>query len=213
MKKNIYFICVLCMATLISCESEKLDILNYGTINGVVLDGETYLPLQGAMISTTPASIVILSDSNGNFTIPKVIEGDIAVNVKKNNYLSNSLTVAVFKNQSTQMNFLIFKDESTVGNISIYDPVPGNGAVDQNLEITFNWNIDGNTTYTQLTYNIYIFESNSTVQQLLGENIELKQVTTSGLKNSTTYYWYVVAKYNGTKVGFSPTWSFRTLDK
>jgi len=62
-----------------------------------------------------------------------------------------------------------------------------------------------------LTYDIYIFESNSTVQQLLGENVALQEVTTSGLKYSTTYYWYVVAKYEGNKVAFSPTWTFKTL--
>ncbi len=212
MKTYKYSICLLLFTLLTSCETEKLDILYYGTINGVVLDAETYLPVQGAMITTTPASVSLLSDAEGKFTIPKIKEGDVSVNIKKKDYLSNSLTVAVFDEETTQLDFLIFKDNNDIGNISIYDPVPGNGAVDQALAITLKWKVEGKKNNLELTYNIYIFESNSTVQNLLGENIILKEVTTSGLKASTTYYWYVVVKYNGEKVAFSPTWSFKTRD-
>ena len=211
MKKYIYIISLLFIATFMSCESDKVDILFYGSIDGTVLDSETYLPIQGALITTTPASIAVLTDANGKFTIPKVKEGDVAVNIKKKDYLSNSLTVAIFKSENTLMDFLIFKDNTNIGTVSIYDPVPGNGAVDQPLAMTLKWKTEGNKASTVLTYDIYIFESNSTVQQLLGENVALQEVTTSGLKYSTTYYWYVVAKYDGNKVAFSPTWTFKTL--
>jgi len=211
MKKYIYIISLLFIATFMSCESDKVDILFYGSIDGTVLDSETYLPIQGALITTTPASIAVLTDANGKFTIPKVKEGDVAVNIKKKDYLSNSLTVAIFKSENTLMDFLIFKDNTNIGTVTIYDPVPGNGAVDQLLAMTLKWKTEGNKASTVLTYDIYIFESNSTVQQLLGENVALQEVTTSGLKYSTTYYWYVVAKYEGNKVAFSPTWTFKTL--
>lgn len=62
-------------------------------------------------------------------------------------------------------------------------------------------------------YTIYIFESNSTIQKLVGEDISVQEVTVSGLDNSITYFWYVVAKYDGNKVAFSPTWSFKTIAK
>jgi hypothetical protein len=212
MKKSLLYIIVLCISTFTSCESEKLDIATYGTITGVVRDGETYAPIQGALITTTPASVSTLTDAQGNFTIPKVKEGDVAVSIKKNEYLINSMTVAIYENESILMDFLIFKDYKNVGNITIYDPVPGNSAVDQALAITLKWKMEGNKANMLLSYSIYIFESNSTVQKLLGENVDLQEVTTSGLKASTTYYWYVVAKYEGTKVAFSPTWSFRTRD-
>ncbi|MEI7502101.1 MAG: carboxypeptidase-like regulatory domain-containing protein [Paludibacter sp.] len=212
MKKGLFYISLLFIASFISCESEKLDIATYGKISGQVLDGETYLPIQGALITTTPASVSTLSDTKGNFSILKVKEGDIAINIKKKDYLTNSMTVAIYENDSTPMNFLIFKDDKNVGTLSLYDPVPGNGGVDQTLALTLKWKVEGNKASMVLSYNIYIFESNSTVQNLLGENVVLQEVTTSGLKASTTYFWYVVAKYEGTKVGFSPTWSFKTRD-
>lgn len=210
MKKFIYVIGLMYVATFLSCESEQIDIVNYGTIKGIVLDSQTYLPVPGALITTTPASDAVMSDSAGKYTIQKIKEGEVAVNIKKQDYLSNSLTVSVIKNESTQMDFVIFKDDANIGTVTIYDPVPGNGAVDQDLAITFIWKAEGNRVNTDLTYDIYIFESNSTVQQLLGENVVLEQVITNGLKLSTTYYWYVIAKYNGNKVAFSPTWTFKT---
>ncbi|MDD4405617.1 MAG: carboxypeptidase-like regulatory domain-containing protein [Parabacteroides sp.] len=210
MKKYMYSLGLLFFASFIACESDELDIVNYGTIEGQVMDGETYLPLAGVMISTTPASVTLLTDAEGKFSIPKVKEGDIDVNLEKMDYLSNSLKVAVFEGEVTNMDFLIFKDYNETGNIVIYDPVPGNGAVDQKLAITLKWNIEGKKSGIEVLYNIYLFESNSTVQNLLSEDVILKEVTTDNLKPNTTYFWYVVARHDGHRVANSPTWTFKT---
>ncbi|MCE5224821.1 MAG: carboxypeptidase-like regulatory domain-containing protein [Porphyromonadaceae bacterium] len=213
MKKYIYSLGLLFFAAFIACESDNLDIINYGTIEGQVMDGETYLPLAGVMISTTPASVTLLTDAEGKFSIPKVKEGDIDVNLEKKDYLSNSLKVAVFEGEVTNMDFLIFKDYNETGNIVIYDPVPGNGAVDQKLALTLKWNIEGKKPGIEVLYNIYLFESNSTVQNLLSEDVILKEVTTDNLKPNTTYFWYVVARHDGHRVANSPTWTFKTGDE
>ena len=208
-----YSLGLLFFASFIACESDELDIVNYGTIEGQVMDGETYLPLAGVMISTTPASVTLLTDAEGKFSIPKVKEGDIDVNLEKMDYLSNSLKVAVFEGEVTNMDFLIFKDYNETGNIVIYDPVPGNGAVDQKLALTLKWNIEGKKSGIEVLYNIYLFESNSTVQNLLSEDVILKEVTTDNLKPNTTYFWYVVARHDGHRVANSPTWTFKTGDE
>ena len=210
MKKIIYIACFLFLVLLTSCDEEKLDIISYGSLTGKVMDGETYLPVQGVLITTTPASLSVLTDAEGKFSITKLKEGEVAINVKKKDYLSNSLSVAIYDNESTQLEFLIFKDENNIGNINLYDPVPGNGALDQSLGFSLKWKVDGKKSSTALTYSIYIFESGSTVQKLVGEDISLQEVTVSGLNVSTTYFWYVVAKYDGNKIAYSPTWSFKT---
>lgn len=210
MKKTIYIVCCFFLAFLVSCDEVKLDVINYGSISGTVLDGDTYLPMQGVLITTTPASVSLLTDSLGKFTIPKIIEGDVAVSIKKKDYLSNSITVAIYKEEKTTLDFLIYKDENNIGDISIYDPVPGNGALDQLIGFTMKWNVNGKKAQTVLTYSIYIFESNSTVQKLVGDGVIDMEVTVADLKYSTTYFWYVVANYEGNKVAFSPTWSFKT---
>lgn len=213
MKKIIFIACCLFLATLSSCEEGKLDIEYFGSISGTVLDGDTYLPIEGVLVTTTPPSISLLTDANGNFTISKLKEGEVAVNVRKKDYLSNTLSVAIYADESTPLDLLIYKDENNVGNISIYDPVPGNGAMDQSLGFLLKWKVEGKKASVNLTYSIYIFESNSSAQKLVGEDISVPEVTVGGLNNSTTYFWYVVANYQGNKIAFSPTWSFKTIAK
>lgn len=212
MKKYLYIISLIFLIVFTSCESDKLSITNYGMISGKVMDGDTYLPVSGVMISTTPASLVLLSDADGKFTIPKIKEGDIAVNLAKKNYLSNSLIVETYGEETTPMELLMYRDTANIGTITFSDPVPANGAVQvADSSATFSWSVNGLKSNLELTYNVYYFESNSTVQNLLGEDVVLKQVITGVLKPKTTYYWYVLAKLNGKVVAFSPTWSFTTV--
>jgi hypothetical protein len=116
----------------------------------------------------------------------------------------------VYENETTALTFYLLKDENEVGWVTIYDPVPGNGAVDQNLSFTFQWKVDQQNKSKELDYTVYYYESGSTVQKIAGENLTTKEVVVDGLKYATTYYWYVVAKYEGDKVANSPTWSFKT---
>ncbi|MGV8095692.1 MAG: carboxypeptidase-like regulatory domain-containing protein [Mangrovibacterium sp.] len=211
MKQIILAVSLFFMVLLLSCNENDLDIENYGSVSGKIYDGETYQPVAGALVTTSPASISVLSDAEGNFAITRVQEGEVAVNVKKKDYLSNTLSVAVYNKENTVLNFLIFKDDDDLDPVSLYDPVPGNGASEQATAFTFKWSVESEGS-VGLTYNIYIFESNSTVQKVVGEDISVTEVGVSGLKYSTTYFWYVVAKYEGNKIANSPTWSFKTRD-
>lgn len=195
---------------LLGCEEEKIDIDKYGSLSGIVLNGEDYSPLEGVLITTSPASSTVLTDKDGKFEFNKVKEGEVAITARKKDFLSNSVSVAVYEFETTALTFYLLKDEKNVGWVTIYDPVPGNGAVDQQISFTFQWKVDQENKGKQLDYTVYYFESGSTVQQLAGENLNAKEVVVSGLKHETTYYWYVVAKHEGSIVANSPTWSFKT---
>jgi hypothetical protein len=192
------------------CEEEKLDIDKFGSISGIILDGESYEPIMGVLLATNPASATAVTDEKGNFEFPKVIEGDVAITARKKDFLTNSVSVAVYDSEATEVTFFLLKDEKNIGSVIIYDPIPGNGAVDQNKSFTFKWKVDQENRSKELEYTVYIFESNSTVQQIVGENLNVKEVTVNGLKPNTTYYWYVVAKFEGSNVSNSPTWTFQT---
>lgn len=207
--KNIGFIIIISVFFM-GCEDENLDIETYGKIKGIVVDGESYAPLSGVQIVTNPASSAIITAGEGDFELSKVKEGELAVTARKKDYLSSTVSVAVYENETTNLKFFLLKDEKNVGWVEIYDPVPGNGAVDQNLSFTFVWKVDQEYPSKQLDYTVYYFKSNSTVQQIAGENLTSKEVVVDGLDYSTTYYWYVVAKYEGSRVANSPTWTFKT---
>lgn len=195
---------------LMGCEEEKIDIEKFGNLSGVVLDGEDYSPLEGVLISTSPASTTTLTNAEGVFEFNKVKEGEVAVTARKNDYLSGSVSVAVYDRESTALTFFLLKDDKDVGWVTIYDPVPGNGAVDQQTSFTFQWKVDQQNRSKELDYTVYYFESGSTVQKIAGENLSATEVVVDGLNYATTYYWYVVAKHEGDKVANSPTWSFKT---
>lgn len=210
MKAKNIFIYVILLFLFAGCEEQKLDIPKYGSLSGVILDGDNYTPLEGVLVSTSPASSTMLTDAEGRFEISKVAEGEVAVTARKKDFLSSSVSVSVYDKENTDLTFFLLKDERDVGWVTIYDPVPGNGAVDQNTSFTFQWKVDQQNKDKKLDYTVYIFESNSTVQQIVGENLTSPEVVVNGLKFDTTYFWYVVAKYEGSKVANSPTWTFKT---
>ena len=211
MKTNIKLMAYILLVFLLAgCEEEKIDIEKYGSVSGVVLNGEDYSPLQNVLVSTSPASSTVLTDANGKFEFKKVKEGEVAISARKKAFLSNSVTVAVYEREKTDLVFYLLKDEKTVGWVTIYDPVPGNGAVDQKSAFSFQWKVDQENNSKVLNYTVHYFESGSTVQRIAGENLTSKEVVVNGLKPSTTYYWYVLAKHEGSIVANSPTWTFKT---
>ena len=165
------------------------------------------------MITTSPASSTAITNSEGEFNFEKVKEGEVTVTARKKDFLSSSVNVAVYEYETGALTFLLMKDEKKVGWITIYDPVPGNGAIDQHTSFTFKWKVDQEKKDKQLEYTVYYFKSGSTVQQIAGENLTSTEVVIDDLDYSTTYFWYVVAKYEGDRVANSPTWSFKTKDK
>ncbi|WP_319502676.1 carboxypeptidase regulatory-like domain-containing protein [uncultured Draconibacterium sp.] len=212
MKNLKIFSCILLVISMLACEEEKLDIDKFGSVSGIILDGDSYEPLQGVQVATNPASTSSITDAQGVFTFGKVKEGDIAITARKKDYLSNSVSVAVYDNEDTELTFFLIKDENNVGWVTIYDPVPGNGATEQNTSLTFQWQVEQENRGKDLDYTVYYYKSNSTTQKIAGENLSATEVVVDGLDNSTTYYWYVVAKYEGSRVANSPTWTFRTKD-
>lgn len=205
-----YFTMLILVFFLYSCEEEKLDIEKYGTISGIILDGESYTPLSGVQVATNPASTTVLTNDLGVFKINKVKEGDVAITARKKNYLGNTINVAVYADEQTDLTFFLLIDENNVGWVMLYDPVPGNGAINQNTNLTLKWNVDQENKGKSLDYTVYYYESNSLTQKIAGENLINREVTITGLSSNTTYYWFVVAKYEGNRVANSPTWTFKT---
>lgn len=193
-----------------SCEEEKFDVEKFGSISGIVVDGNDYSALSGVQITTTPPSTAVLTDENGSFQLEKVQEGDVIITARKEDFLTGTVSIAVFENENTNLTFFLSKDEDDVGSVVLFDPVPGNGAVNQSLALTLAWRTDQSQADRLLTYTVFLFESNSTDQEIIGQNLTTTEVIASNLKPNTTYYWYVLAKFEGRNVANSPTWTFRT---
>ncbi len=66
-----------------------------GTIVGTVVDSQTGIGIAGASVMTSPSTASVLTDINGNFTIPDVEPGVYTVSSHATDYNSNSMTVSV----------------------------------------------------------------------------------------------------------------------
>lgn len=211
-KLNSIILLLLFVSLFTSCEDEKVDIEHFGELSGIVYDGETNQPLAGALIATSPASSSVLTTPEGEFSFNKVFTGEVSVTARKKDYISSTIIVSVFDGETTQMSMILQKDEKDYGSVTIYDPVPGNGAVNQLNSFTMEWKVDQTKSDISLVYDVYLFKSNSGTQTVVGESLTQKEVVVDNLDNNTTYYWYVVAKYDGNIVANGPTWSFKTGD-
>ncbi|MGZ2369308.1 carboxypeptidase-like regulatory domain-containing protein [Ancylomarina sp. YFZ004] len=195
----------------ISCEEDIIETDNqFGTLQGVVFDAETELPLRGVTLMTNPASTALVSNDNGNFSFSKIKAGDIALSVKKKDFINQTVNINIAEYETTSVVVYMVKDDNMNSTVSLIDPVPGNGANDQKLSITFKWKVEKSGKDIPLSYSVFYYESGSTARKVVGENLNELQAYIDGLKLNTTYYWYVVAKNDGEILTNSPTWSFKT---
>ena len=70
--KTIKLITIILAVILMSCEETYIDVDQFGSISGLVVDGDTHRPLDFVEITTTPASTSLFTDETGNFIISKV---------------------------------------------------------------------------------------------------------------------------------------------
>ena len=97
MKTIKWITCILLTLLLLGCEEDNIDINRFGGLSGVVLNGEDYSPLSGVLITTSPASSTVLTNSEGKFRFNKVKEGEVTVTARKKDFLSGTVSVAVYE--------------------------------------------------------------------------------------------------------------------
>lgn len=66
-----------------------------GSIVGTVVDSQTGIGISGASVMTSPSTITVNTDINGNFAIPDVQPGVFTITANSTDYNSNSVTVTV----------------------------------------------------------------------------------------------------------------------
>lgn len=201
--------------TILSCEKEKIDDIKYGTISGQVFDvdsgdSDVNIPIEGAIVTTTPASSSVTTDSEGRFNIPNLPTGEVIVFINKQDYLQNNTTVNVKENQTTDMVVHIQKNDRK-STIDFLLHSPEQEAIGQEINVELAWALQSEVKFSDTLYDLYLIESNN-VAKLIAENIEDSTYTLSGLKYETTYFWQVDLKddVEGSVIKKSPIWSFKT---
>jgi len=66
-----------------------------GSIVGTIVDSQTGIGVAGASVLTSPSTATVMTDINGNFSIPDVQPGVYTVTSNATDYNSNSVTVTI----------------------------------------------------------------------------------------------------------------------
>lgn len=86
-----------------------------GSITGTIVDSQTGIGVSGATVVTSPSTTSVITDINGNFTVPDVEAGVYTLTAHAGDYNSNSMTVSVDSGNTTRANLVLI---STGGSFS-----------------------------------------------------------------------------------------------
>ncbi|MFO8002413.1 MAG: carboxypeptidase-like regulatory domain-containing protein [Marinilabilia sp.] len=188
------------------CE-DTIDSSLTGTLSGRVLDKAEMMPLEGVRISTNPYSEVTETDSNGVFVLEDVKEGEYNVIASMNGYKSESLTVNVNFEETTDVELVMAKSVAAGEALKFTDVfTPVDEEVLNQLMATFSWQMEEDDS---LSYDLILFESGNSGDPLVYENLTDTFKVVEGLRFSTNYLWQVRAKSTNDDV-YSEVRQFRT---
>ncbi len=197
---------------IVSCNENTVTPATYGTISGVVYAPDGKTPVGGASITTNPPTSAIATDPSGAFVISDVTVGKYTVTASKAGYSQTSVSVEVTSRKTVQA--VIFLGSSSKSNPSApTEPTPSNQATDQPLTLTLSWHnpMSVQAVPDTVHYNVYLYQSGSTLPNLIASNIMDTSTTVTSLKLGTTYFWQVVAVGSDTITANSDIWSFTTI--
>ncbi len=114
--------------------------LRYGTIEGVTLDAESGTPITNVNLYSIPATVVLVSGNNGQFTFSNLDPGSYSIVAKKLGYDSTVINLNVTAGFAATANILMSRTDTTITpttgslNGNVIDAVTGNPI--QNAEIS-----------------------------------------------------------------------------
>lgn len=207
-----FFLFAIIVMSIGACEKDKIEVQEYGTVTGIVLDAHTNMPIATANVSTNPPSSSILSDADGKFTITQVPIGNVIITAKKDMYTTGTAKVSVQANQTTDVVIMLASTDPSQNVVEFSNPAPANESVDQpRLDITLAWQVTDNAGFDSLKYDVIIYESPGLIQQTVASSITDTFAVVEVLDFGKAYYWQVVAKENGTEINRSKVWTFSTV--
>ncbi|MGM0589422.1 MAG: carboxypeptidase-like regulatory domain-containing protein [Bacteroidota bacterium] len=141
----------LLLLTAIGCETKIIDPDLYGNIDGVVINGESQTPMSGVSIETAPATEVLITESEGRFTLEEVSAGSYQIKASKPGYKSKSVTVMVREDRTVTAKIMLEQEEEDDDSTNYLQS-----------EIT-NWNQLGEEDSSSVEVEYYVTNTSSSV--------------------------------------------------
>lgn len=190
--KTIFFL-LLPILFLSSCSEDLIDHDVQGTIKGSVRIDLTNEPLENVKITTTPSTLTVYTDENGNFEILNAVPiGDYTVKAELDGYLTEIEAVNLSQyDQAVTVVIEMVTDETL--NTPPTTPIlvsPANLATDLPRDLTLIWN-STDADQDSLTYTLKL------TNNLTNEVFEFDEILESAyqlndLDFGTTYTWQII---------------------
>ena len=193
---------------LFSCKENTIQPDLTGAIEGQVLDMSSQTAIKGAVVSTSPSSISVITDENGKFKMEDINTGSYSVSAISSGYSKGSVNISVKEGQTVSAIILMTKSAGSQTPVIPSNPVPADGGEEQELTVQLKWKSADPNGYP-LTYDVYLFTPGSQ-EVKIKSGIADTSITIDSLKFNTTYLWQVIAIDSAGLLTNGPVWNFTT---
>lgn len=191
--KSIHYIIALLSVFFVSCSEDVIDGNARGTVTGSVRIESSNEPLENVKISTTPASITVFTNAEGDFEILDNLPlGDYSVRAELKGYVTEyqSITIKEF-DQKVHIVFEMVTDESLNSPPTVPKLIaPNNLATDLTNNVELEWE-SSDPDGDELIYKL-IFTDNRTNGRTVIPNLSTTKILMTDLDFGTTYTWQIV---------------------
>lgn len=84
---------------LAGCKDGIVEPDRFGSIQGRVLDFQSFAPLGGALVTTSPATDAVLTGEDGSFQIESALIGTYTITARRSGYATNTTTISIREGQ------------------------------------------------------------------------------------------------------------------
>lgn len=100
-----------------ACKDGLVEPERFGSIEGRILDRDTFEPIAGASVTTSPATGALVTGEDGTFQISEVLIGSYSISASRRGYDPNTVTVAVRDGQTTSAEFFLEVEDEDEGGV------------------------------------------------------------------------------------------------
>ncbi len=196
---------------IISCKEDTIQPELFGSIEGKVIEARQdslIIPISNASVTTAPATTSTTTDDQGNFAYSDIRTGSYTISVDKVGFQKKSVTVSVSEDEITQVTIQLEKSPPAQGPDKATDPFPEDEAIDQERNLDLAWIAPEVDPSFKLKYDVYFYDFNSPMPEILAQDIEDTTVSIEGLDYSKSYFWRVDSKLEDTLVTQGDVWTF-----
>jgi Tol biopolymer transport system component len=209
MKTQLLFLLLGLLLGLAACNEEFIEpdgLIQYGSVNGQVLNKKDGKALPRAAVRLSPTGQTVLTDTLGRFRFDSVAAGKYTVQATKETFRDELTAVEVNVNRISVVVLHLVNENPTPTEPTLLAPAAGASAVPVNALL--KWQAS-DPAKDPLTYEVALTREGSTTPQTF-PNLKADSLVMKDLAYNTTYHWQVTVS-DGVNSVTGKIGSFRTL--